>query len=192
MALPIRGYDSDCLCSVYCCLGSHRSLVMSPRETVSSKQVASAEPLYRVEDFVLDESIGYLVKRVRSMLSLAIEREIADHDVTYDQWGILLMILTERGDTAAVLARGMDCDTGSMTRMLDRLEAKELIVRTRSTDDRRRVQLEVTKSGRKLAARLIAAIVKVLNRHLAGFSVDELEVFKGFLRRMLANREGGC
>ena len=145
--------------------------------------------MYRVADFVIDESIGYLVKRVRSMLSVAVEREIAEYDVTYEQWGVLLMILTQRGDTAGGLARGMECDTGSMTRMLDRLEAKDLIVRTRSTDDRRRVQLELTASGKRLAERLVAAIVKVLNRHLVGFSVDELELFKGFLRRMLANRD---
>lgn len=168
---------------------------MAPRETSAKSAPPKAEPakpLYRVADFVIDESIGYLIKRVRSMLSLEIEREIADHDVTYDQWGVLLMIMTERGDTAAVLARGMECDTGSMTRMLDRLEAKELIVRTRSTDDRRRVQLELTAGGKRLAARLIAAIVKVLNRHLEGFSVDELELFKSFLRRMLANRDAAC
>jgi hypothetical protein len=31
--------------------------------------------------------------------------------------------------------------------------------------------------------------VKVLNRHLRGFSRDELETMKGFLRRMLANSD---
>jgi len=155
----------------------------------AQQPVVLEQPLYSVADFVIDESIGYLIKRVRSMLSMAVEREIAEHDVTYEQWGVLLMILTKRGDTAAVLARGMECDTGSMTRMLDRLEAKDLIVRTRSTDDRRRVQLELTASGKRLAERLVAAIVKVLNNHLAGFSVEELELFKGFLRRMLANRD---
>jgi DNA-binding MarR family transcriptional regulator len=162
---------------------------MAPRE------VTKAAPLYRVTDFVVDESIGYLVKRVRSMLSTAIEREIADtvdNDVTYEQWGVLVTILMERGDTAAVLARRMECDTGSMTRMLDRLEAKQLIVRTRSTDDRRRVQLDLTADGKKKAERLVKAIVKVLNRHLDGFTVDELELFKSFLRRMLANREVAC
>ncbi len=159
---------------------------MAPREPVKPA------PLYRVADFAIDESIGYLLKRVRSMLSAAVEREIADHDVTYEQWGVLLMILKDRGDTAAMLARGMECDTGSMTRMLDRLEAKDLISRTRSTDDRRRVQLELTASGKRMAERLVAAIVKVLNRHLEGFSVDELEVFKGFLRRMIANRGPTC
>ena len=154
------------------------------RESIESRQ----PPLYRVSDFAIDESIGYLIKRTRAMLGAAVEREIADHDVTYDQWGVLLAILKDRGDTAAGLSRSMECDTGSMTRMLDRLEAKDLIVRTRSTDDRRRVQLELTPGGKRLAERLVAAIVKVLNRHLQGFSTDELELFKSFLRRMLANR----
>jgi DNA-binding MarR family transcriptional regulator len=158
-----------------------------PREVVTKNP-----PLYRVSDFVMDESIGYLIKRTRSMLSMAVEREIAEQDATYEQWGVLLMILTERGDTAAMLARGMECDTGSMTRMLDRLEAKGLIKRTRSQDDRRRVQLELTASGKKQADRILKAIVKVLNRHLDGFTVDELELFKSFLRRMLANRESTC
>jgi DNA-binding MarR family transcriptional regulator len=156
---------------------------------------SSSDPLYRAENFDVDESIGYLVKRVRSMLSNAIEREIADtidNGVTYEQWGVLVMILKNRGDTAAVLSRGMECDTGSMTRMLDRLEAKGLVVRTRSTDDRRRVQLELTEAGRDKAERLVKAISDVLNRHLAGFSAEELELFKGFLRRMLANRELPC
>jgi DNA-binding MarR family transcriptional regulator len=167
---------------------------MAPRDVVG-KVVGKQPPLYRVADFVVDESVGYLVKRVRSMLSTAVEREIADtsdSDVTYEQWGVLVMILARRADTAAVLARCMECDTGSMTRMLDRLETKGLIVRTRSTDDRRRVKLELTPDGKRKAERLVKAIVKVLNRHLEGFAVDELELFKSFLRRMLDNRETPC
>ena len=144
--------------------------------------------LYRVVGFDIDENLGYLLKRVRSMLCAAVDREIADHDVTYEQWGVLLMILKGRGDTAAELAREMECDTGSMTRMVDRLEAKDLLKRTRSLDDRRVVRLDLTAGGKRLAERLVAAIVKVLNRHLHGFSVEELETFKGFLRRMLTNR----
>ena len=155
---------------------------MSPRET-------SPRTLYRAADFEIDESIGYLIKRCRGILSAAVEREIADHGVTYEQWGVLLMVLKQRGDTAAALARELECDTGSMTRMIDRLEAKDLIVRTRSTDDRRIVRLELTATGKRLAERLVAAMATVLNRHLAGFSKDELETFKGFLRRIIANRD---
>lgn len=144
-------------------------------------------PLYRVEDYAIDESIGYLIKRVKSVFATAIEREIVGSDVTYDQWGVLLMIRRGHGETAAVLSRGLDCDTGSMTRMLDRLEAKGLITRTRSTDDRRRVQIDLTPEGSQMAERLVAAMVKVLNHSLRGFRADELDQFKGFLRRILDN-----
>jgi DNA-binding MarR family transcriptional regulator len=166
---------------------------MAPREWTGRSD--AKEPLYGAGDFAVDESIGYLIKRVRSMLGTAVEREIADtvdSDVTYDQWGVLVAILKGRGDTAAVLSRGVECDSGSMTRMLDRLEAKQLIVRTRSTDDRRRVQIELTTEGKQKAERLVQAIVAVLNRHLEGFSADELALFKSFLRRMLANRDIPC
>ena len=126
------------------------------------------------------------------MLSNAVEREIAEHDVTYEQWGVL----SDDPESAATPPRccraGMECDTGSMTRMLDRLEAKELIVRTRIPTIAAACRSSLTQDGKRLAARLIAAIVKVLNRHLEGFSADELKLFKGFLRRMLANREAPC
>jgi DNA-binding MarR family transcriptional regulator len=54
------------------------------------------------------------------------------------------------------------------------------------------VQLDLTPVGKKHAERLVKVIVKVLNRHLDGFSADELALFKSFLRRMLANRDATC
>ncbi len=163
---------------------------MSPPEAPRKSEPAPREAvaLYNVADFQIDESIGYLLKRVRSILTNAVAREIADEHVTFEQWGVLLAILHERGETAAILSRGLECDTGSMTRMLDRLEAKHMIRRTRSTDDRRRVRLELTAEGKRMAEELKVAMVTVLNRHLHGFSADELELFKGFLRRVIANR----
>lgn len=144
---------------------------------------------YRVENYRVEESVGYLVKRVRMALGSAIDHEMADYEVSHDQWGILIMIAQGHGDTAAELSRETLCDTGSMTRMIDRLEAKGLVSRTRSADDRRVVRLALSDAGRALADRLPAVMVRVLNRHLAGFSEAELEALKAFLRRMLANAE---
>lgn len=141
----------------------------------------------KASDYRIDESVGYLIKRVRAALSTAIDRELADFDVSHDQWSILIMIATARGDTAAELSREMCCETSSMTRMLDRLEAKGLVRRTRSEDDRRVVHLAITESGQALADRLPELMIRVMNRHLAGFSLDEVESLKGFLRRMLEN-----
>ena len=74
-----------------------------------------------------------------------------------------------------------------MTRVLDRLEAKGLVLRERSTTDRRVVCLALTPEGDKVAARVPAVLAEVLNGHLSDFSHDEWQLLLGLLRRMLVN-----
>lgn len=145
------------------------------------------EPLYSAESWSMDESLGYLLHQVRGRLIAAIDTELGPLEITWAQWGTLLHIANGKAETASDLCRNMAGDTGSMTRMLDRLEQKGLIRRERSEEDRRIVQLFLTEAGRKLYPKLPPIAVKVLNEHLRGFSSDELETMKGFLRRMLAN-----
>ena len=66
---------------------------------------------------------------------------------------------------------------------------KGLLRRAPHASDARAVKLEFTPAGRKLAARLPAVAVRVLNHHLRGFSRAELDHLKGYLMRMLANRD---
>ncbi len=57
--------------------------------------------------------------------------------------------------------------------MLDRLEAKGLVRRTRSPDDRRLVNLELTQAGKAAYPRLREISMRVLNRSLRDFTQDE-------------------
>lgn len=50
------------------------------------------------------------------------------------------------------LARGMFLHPATIVGIIDRLEAKGLVLRTRSTEDRRVVELELTPLGRELVA----------------------------------------
>jgi len=78
-------------------------------------------------------------------------------------------------------------DAGSVTRLLDRLEAKGLVQRVRSAEDRRVVNLELTEEGKKVAAQVPEIIVGLGNEVLKGFSRDEFEQFTNLLTRALAN-----
>jgi MarR family transcriptional regulator, multiple antibiotic resistance protein MarR len=147
------------------------------------------EPLYTAENWTMDESLGYLLHQVRGRLVAAIDTELEPLDITWAQWGTLLKIANGHARTASELSRNMAGDTGSVTRMLDRLEQKGLIRRERSSADRRIVQLSLTEAGQRLYPQLPPIAVKVLNQHLRGFSRDELEMMKDFLRRMLANSD---
>jgi DNA-binding MarR family transcriptional regulator len=87
----------------------------------------------------------------------------------------------------AELARECELDAGAMTRTLDRLEAKGLVTRVRSSEDRRVVNLELTREGREAARQIPDVLCKVQNAFLQGLSVEEWQQLKDLLRRVLAN-----
>jgi DNA-binding MarR family transcriptional regulator len=155
-----------------------------------SRSARPGDPeFYRGDDYRIDESIGYLLKRLRVHMDRAIDAEMTEHDLTGVQWGPLLLIHFGFGNTAAELARAAYVDTGAMTRMLDRLEAKGLVRRERSPDDRRVVRIELTDQGQRLCDEIPYNLSRVLNSLLRGFTAEEVETFKGLARRMLANAE---
>ncbi len=140
---------------------------------------------YQAGDYKPDASVGYLMRRIMSLLANGIERELEPAGLTNAQWVPLLKLYMGRASTAAELARECELDAGSMTRLLDRLEAKQLCRRIRSSDDRRVVNLELTDAGRLAAQAIPAILCKAQNALLAGFSAEEWQDLKGYLRRML-------
>ena len=144
--------------------------------------------LYRAETYRVEDSVGWLVTRVRSSIFAGVDRELAGSGISAAQAGILLYLAHGRGDRAADIARDYHYGTGATTRMVARLAAKRLLRRVPDAADRRVVRLELTAAGRKLAAELPAVAAKVLNQHLRGFVRAELDELKGFLQRMLEDR----
>jgi len=144
---------------------------------------------YRGDQWSAEESIGYLLRTTVSTLMRAAETAMRPHGLTSVQWAPLMIISRGGNPTAASLARDLNTDTGAMTRMLDRLEAKGLLTRTRSATDRRVVELTLTDQGRELTTLIPHHLAAVYNNHLAGFSNEEFIELKQFLRRIIANRD---
>ncbi|CAM3493384.1 MarR family transcriptional regulator [Polaromonas hydrogenivorans] len=140
---------------------------------------------YRAEGYTPDDSVGYMMRRIISLLAQGIERELEPSGLTNAQWVPLLKLHMGCASTAAELARQCELDAGSMTRLLDRLEGKQLCQRTRSSDDRRVVNLELTDAGREAAKEIPGILCGMQNALLAGFSVEEWTTLKSYLRRML-------
>jgi MarR family multiple antibiotic resistance transcriptional regulator len=131
--------------------------------------------------------IGHLIARARSALLTGLDGELEQFGLTGAQFAVLKNVADGTADTAADLCRTMHYDTGSMTRMLDRLEEKSVLRRERCTEDRRVVYLRISDTGNELLPQLRAAAMNVLERHLAGFSPAEVDTLKQFLVRMIEN-----
>ncbi len=161
-----------------------------------SKPVSPAVPaavshpaVYDRDAYVHEASVGLLLRRVTDSLRQQIDRRLAAHDLTHAQWMPLFKIAKGEAVTMVVLARDMCLDPGATTRALDRLEAKGLVRRERSQDDRRVVNLVATEAGQAVAAQVWGVLADVLNEHLAGFDRQEFDLLMSLLQRMLANGE---
>jgi DNA-binding MarR family transcriptional regulator len=153
-------------------------------------KIESAIPTFYVAgQYRPDESVGYLMRQVLSSVISRADQQLAGCDLTYVQWLPLYKLALKESNTVACMARDLGIDPGAMTRSVDRLEAKGLVRRERSTEDRRVVHLVLTDEGRKLARRVPPVMAQVLNDHLKGFSEAEWHQLQGFLRRMQANGE---
>jgi DNA-binding MarR family transcriptional regulator len=135
------------------------------------------------------KSIGYLLKIAHKQIVRNIDAELLRYELTSQQWIPLQVISNGKGNTVASCAAEVGIDGGAMTRMLDRLEAKGLVQRERSTEDRRVVNIKLTDKGTELVSHIPPAICKVLNRHLEGFDEQEFETLKSLLLRVLVNGE---
>lgn len=136
-------------------------------------------------------AIGPLIGRVRTVLLSRLDGELQPFGITGTQFAILKTVADGAAETAADLCRLLHYDTGSMTRLVDRLEEKGLMSRERSKDDRRVVSLRVTSAGRAVLPRLRDSGARVVQRMLTGFSAAEVNDLRDLLDRMIENGQPG-
>jgi len=143
------------------------------------------EQFYNVSTYLARDSVGYLVRRLYTILSARIEASFAGHGFTLMQWGVLMHLRDGLARTASDIASAFQHDSGALTRVIDHLESRGLLQRRRSSRDRRVVELELTREGRKVIAELLPTVVAEMNAALSPLSRSEFEVFRGLLVRIM-------
>lgn len=133
---------------------------------------------------------GRLIKLVFTSLLRHVDARMQPMELTAMQWEPLLLLALGRAETVAGLARECRMDCGAMTRMLDRLEQKQLLQRQRSESDRRVVNLSLTEKGRGIAGQIPHEVREELHSHLRDFSPEELNMLNSLLTRMVDNGAG--
>jgi MarR family transcriptional regulator, multiple antibiotic resistance protein MarR len=154
--------------------------------------------IYDTATYEPRKGIGHLMHRVRTEILAAVDRElaadeqIAAMEVTSAQFIIIATLSMGVAKSASDLCKGISYDAGAMTRMIDRLEEKGLIRRSRDPGDRRLVNLELTEKGSAALPRMRDVSMRVLNRFLQGFTKAEARQLETFLMRMLENAPRGA
>lgn len=163
--------------------------VHAPAVTPPEAPVRNGDP--RVGGYDIDDSLGYLVARVRQLMLAELTKHTSAFGLTSTQATMLYKVASGKANTAADLARDYCIDASAVTRLLDRLENHGLLERQRSKTDRRTVELSATAAGHEMAGRMPDIFLDAADHLLRGMSSEEVGFLKSLLRRVIANGESG-
>jgi DNA-binding MarR family transcriptional regulator len=121
--------------------------------------------------------------RTTDMLSRGLVRILKSEDVSPTQYNVLRIL---RGAVDELpcgeIANRMITRDPDVTRLLDRLEKRELISRCREAKDRRTVMVRITREGLKVLARLDEPVLAAHRKQLGHLGQNRLHTLTELLR----------
>jgi DNA-binding MarR family transcriptional regulator len=115
------------------------------------------------------------------------DRALSPIGLTARQGLILLSCDLEEANTAAELASLYGLEASSITRLVDRLEKKRLIERTRSRSDRRKAILALTPRGKAVLQRAVKIAGPIAIATWKGVTEDERKTLAAIVTKVLNN-----
>ena len=96
------------------------------------------------------DSLAFLLSKTAKKALVALETQLDALDLTVRQYLLLSVAASGANLSQQELAKKLDLDPTILVKLIDSLEARDLLERARATDDRRRHQLTLTPAGKKL------------------------------------------
>ena len=125
--------------------------------------------------------LNRLAAEVSEHLS-AIYRERFGLDVP--EWRVMVTLGPERGCTAQYIAASTRMHKTRVSRAIAHLEEKGLVTRVSSSEDRREMELRLTKAGQRMYAELVPLALERERTLLACMTKEQLRAFTSGMERL--------
>lgn len=142
----------------------------------------------------MDTKGGFLISRIKQVGGRLFDRMLAEADVDAfngAQGRILYVLWQQDGLTISQISAQTSLANTTLTSMLDRMEQSGLIVRKRSSTDRRALLIHLTERARALKDDYDRISQQMNEMYYQGFTEHEIRQFEGYLQRVLDNLQGG-
>lgn len=134
----------------------------------------------------LDGLLGYQLRRAQGAMHRDYMATVAGLNLTQKQTATLWLIQSNPGVAQVAVAAALGMDRATMMSVTDRLEERSLLIRKRSTVDRRRQELYLTPGGQGVLRKVKARIAEHEERVKALFKPAELEGLLAALKKFQA------
>jgi DNA-binding MarR family transcriptional regulator len=102
----------------------------------------------------LKTHLGYWMRYVSNHVSYAFAQKVEAKGVTVAEWVLLRQLYDTDSQNPSELAEHLGMTRGAISKLVERLHQKQLVVRQSMSDDRRFQTIELTRAGRKLVPTL--------------------------------------
>lgn len=140
----------------------------------------------------IDGSLGFLMNKGSLVFQRQLNRNFnsSGYDITYEQWSTLMYLLHCDGNSQNEIAEKTHRDKVSVTKIIDNLEKRQLVIRKQDESDRRVKRIFITKNGKKLVPNLKNIAEKTLNEAFSDIKKKDLDSFKTVLSNIVENLTG--
>lgn len=132
------------------------------------------------------DDLGILITLSRRLVWMAATRKLEASGYSMTSW-VLAGHLTKFGPATQVdIAAAIGQHPAGVSRLIDEMEAKNLVRRRRDEVDRRRARIEVTPTGRAMVKAAHPLVLSSLKEALSPLSIEEQQQLQSLLRKLLS------
>ena len=136
----------------------------------------------------LEAHLGYWLRMVSNAVSHRFARAVEGEGVSVAEWVALRLLHDVESLPPSQLAARMGMTKGAITKLADRLVARNLVTRRPNPDDRRAHALVLEPAGRALVPRLAALADANDALFFGALAPDERRQLESLLRKIVAGR----
>lgn len=136
-----------------------------------------------------DEVFDILVGKISTAINRTFLRAfVAERiEITTEQWSVLACLWQKDKVTQQTLCSLTLKDKPSMTRLIDKLEKRNFVIRVSDSKDKRINLIHLTEAGMALQQKANNIVQKIATKTLNNISEEELNISRNVLKKIMAN-----
>ena len=135
----------------------------------------------------IESHLGYWLRYVSNHVSHAFALKLAGVGITVAEW-VVLRELYDTESAPSALADRLGLTRGAISKLADRLIAKDMIVRRSNASDRRFQSLALTRKGRAITPKLAALADKNDQEFFADLDIETRDTITGAMKAIVRRK----
>ena len=135
----------------------------------------------------LQKSIPYLIARAGIRTGQSFSAEIKQFGLTLNEWRVGATLRHQPSQRLSEVAEHTSIDASTLSRLIDTMVQRGLVIRERSAEDARAIALRLTPSGEAIIDKVIPLAQLYERVALAGVPAEQVHMLREILTQIFNN-----